>query len=366
MILPAIAVLAVLAMLTACTADIDEGAESYGAKAVTFTLQDNVTRSGYAGDMDDRFIRATGFGVFAYTGEADDAWDDAKSILSPDFMRNQHVTYDGTIGWTYAPLKYWSNDEDFTLTFFAYAPYVTAGDDGSGIVSLPTAETTGDPLIGYRTAVLASRSVDLTYGVSGDDGLPIMDMTKQGYNETVSFRFRHALTRVAATVRAEAKSTEPDWDAVRVVIESIELGTTGQRLYTEGKLNLRGNADGSPLWQDVANPVTDLTAQLDASMIYNNAGTTYMDQPIGVTKTKQSLFGKALDGTSDAQLLYIPGAVSDEPITVTVKYHVVGAASNEEYTATTSLATDTYSFVAGQVTTLNLVLPIPRCQGTGE
>ncbi len=356
MILP---VVALLAALTACTSDIEDGitprAES---KAVAFSVWDGMTRAGYPGEMDNRFIRATGFGVFAYAGDADNAWDDAKGSLVPDFMCNQHLTYDGTNEWTYAPMKYWGNEENFTLTFFAYAPYVSAADDGSGIVSLPTAETKGDPLIGYRTAALASRSVDLTYGVSSDDGLAFTDMTKHGYEDKLSFRFRHALTRIAATVRAEATGVAPDWATTRVVIESIELGGSGQQLYTEGKLNLRGNADGSPLWQDAAGPVTDLTAQLSASMIYNNSGTTYMDQPIGVTTVKQPLFGTALDGTSDAQLLYIPGAQSDEALTLTVKYHVVGLTTDNEYTATTSLAPETYRFVAGQVTTLNIVLPI--------
>ena len=68
-----------------------------------------------------------GFGIMGYyTGSK--AWDTAKGDVAPTFMYNQKVTWDATLNsgtgeWTYSPKKYWPNNTNDKVSFFAYAPY---------------------------------------------------------------------------------------------------------------------------------------------------------------------------------------------------------------------------------------------------
>ena len=63
----------------------------------------------------------THFGVFAYyTGTSN--WNSVKNSTAPNFMYNQEVAFDGT-SCTYSPLKYWPNNTNEKVTFWAYCPY---------------------------------------------------------------------------------------------------------------------------------------------------------------------------------------------------------------------------------------------------
>lgn len=72
-----------------------------------------------------------------------DAWylPDGKEELSqvPDFMRRQEMTYDGT-KWDYSPLKYWPNNNNDRLAFYAY--YLDGYNDNLVI-------SENDPVTGY-------------------------------------------------------------------------------------------------------------------------------------------------------------------------------------------------------------------------
>ena len=94
-------------------------------------------------------LQGGSFGVFAYHTEGDN-WTNyhfadydgegtppALTARIPNFMYNQHVTWDGEASaWTYSPMKYWPNgrtsaNESGTVTgsggmvsYFFYAPYV--------------------------------------------------------------------------------------------------------------------------------------------------------------------------------------------------------------------------------------------------
>jgi hypothetical protein len=129
------------------------------------------TRAAYTnGEFDKDALNENGFGIFAYQHRANisgatDIYKNIQSMLAPNFMYNQQITWDGTNKvWTYSPLLYWpnqtvqptgndqtgdSNEEEFAgtdaqtgnnaeapqldrVSFFAYAPYValtTAGSD---------------------------------------------------------------------------------------------------------------------------------------------------------------------------------------------------------------------------------------------
>lgn len=73
--------------------------------------------------------------------------------------------------------------------------------------------------------------------------------------------------------------------------------------------------------------------------------------------------GFGVDGTSDAELLYIPGASSADPLSLTVRYHVIernaGQALGYRSMSITKTVEPDAHFTAGTTTTLALHLQIP-------
>ena len=99
----------------------------------------------------------------------------------------QAVSCGDDLKWTYSPLKFWPNDNDVKVSFFAYAPYVASAPFNKtdalteaaqvspaedGILYIPAADAP-TPEIVYRMAVKPENVVDLMYGVDAD-GLPFL------------------------------------------------------------------------------------------------------------------------------------------------------------------------------------------------
>ncbi len=212
----------------------------------TYMGKVGATRAGATGPITtdaikttDGAIKLAGFGVFAiYTGTND--FDDVVD-RTPNFMWNQQVTSDGT-KWNYTPVKYWPNgntvadntangavgDGGGKVSFFAYAPYVAAGEDEPGITAISANTDKKNPFVSYRLTS-GEDFVDLLWGstngssettndtdqpgaavASTTDGTTItnliapvaaagktnINLTKQKINGTVNFLFKHALSKV--------------------------------------------------------------------------------------------------------------------------------------------------------------------------
>lgn len=131
-----------------------------------------------------------GFGVFAYlTGT-----EDFSEGSIPDFMYNQQVTWDKDNNiWTYTPLKYWPNEDDHKISFFAYAPYQSPEEvaEGENIISIPSNNVAGTPMIGFRLNSDYKKQIDLLY-----NGTPAINLIKPSIDTKVEFKFKHALSRV--------------------------------------------------------------------------------------------------------------------------------------------------------------------------
>lgn len=347
--------------LTACTSEDDvvqSATQQTPAKAVAFDVylphMSDVTRAtaGRTGTMTTTTLQASeakggGFGVFGYY--TDNA--DYSASATPNFMYNEKVLWNSTnLGWYYSPLKYWPNETNKDsqespayseaestpgsgvgtttdkLTFFAYAPYVSAVD-ATGITSISGNTDTGDALIGYKADLLdPNENVDLLWGVAPAGGLnytavnknqisiaegkPLVDMVKPDVNTSMKFLFQHALARIGVKVIAAIDQVAPGGKLdpnTKITIESVKLkGYFGE----SATLNLNNTIANTAKWQGTfngvalaagtaANGLTQKTIEISGNKIaehlrYKVSGGTYPTKKdeqdvVGVTTKKQDL-----------------------------------------------------------------------------
>ena len=375
------------------------GATASGAVAFSVSEVQAMSRAGFVGELNELFMHATGFGVYAYVTTDGNTWATGGSTKTPDFMLDEHVTYESTEGWVYRPLKYWPNQitEDIDrVSFFAYAPFVdidavayhdpdeamTAAADpaftGEGILSLPGETSTGAPKIAYSVAKRPAFSVDLMYGVAAEEasglqgavvseGMPFLDMTKMQTGDCLDYRFCHALTRLMAYADVIDNDDEPvDFLNTKLVISDIVL-SGGQVLYKRGVLNLQNTEANTPEWEGKAGVVGSMTDYMATTMRHTDEGkftnTYFAHQPLGVSTTEQSLFGLGVDGRTAAALMFIAGepsaATPREWPLLTVTYHVIRRDGSEPFGYTDTEVTrevklKNVEFEPGETTVLRL------------
>ncbi len=246
-----------------------------------------VSRAQHTGVMDFTQLETTGFGVYGYEGA--DAYDSGSSSFGL-FPPNTPVTFvtDGTApttsldipgSWKYTEessgLKPWNKDKKYT--FFAYAPYMSAGEGtyetDPGINAISTGS--GDPTISYTVATDPAESVDLLWGVRTDtkenSGLPWIDLQQGQTNSAVLFTFYHALCAlgVHAQVLVDQENRLTDFEdrshlgtigdpnGCKVTLKSITIrpaGTTSPEtaavpLHKSGVLNLNNTKAHKPNWK---------------------------------------------------------------------------------------------------------------------
>lgn len=158
------------------------GVPTRGVDMTTESMKDDPTDANKYG----------GFGIMGYfTGQ--NKFEDVKTDVTPSFMHNQMVQYKSG-AWTYTPVKYWPNREHDKISFFAYAPYEDAWQNGTkaGVtVSGPTVK--GIPYISFQLKPENSldRMVDLVVADQRD-----MEYTSENAGR-VSFTFEHTLSRIS-------------------------------------------------------------------------------------------------------------------------------------------------------------------------
>jgi len=292
-----------LLMMVSCTSEDTTASSSSGASAataVTFkpyigsgetraTYPADAGGNGIVGAIDNDRLKTTSFGVFAQYTE-NTAWGSYTKTTPFNFMWNQQVTWDSENGvWTYAPVKYWPNDNQPAdnqgaqgsqphsyLNFFAYAPYQkeetpatgfnkkdtdSNGDDkpdNDGIVAVSAnSDNVNASYIYYRTSNVkpfdVDESVDLLWASQQD--LWKTKPSGEGYVDgQVHLTFRHALSKLNILVRAMIDRTEElthdayptTLDAnTKVFIESATVNTP--TIYPEGKLMV-GLGGTDPYW----------------------------------------------------------------------------------------------------------------------
>lgn len=163
------------------------GTPTRGVDTDNTSIKDDPTDAGKYG----------GFGIMGYyTGSK--TWEEAKASTAPGFMHNQMVEWDATLnsntgGWTYSPVKYWPNNKNDKISFFAYAPFEDKWSSGDKTgVTVCDATTQGTPYIKFKMKEGNDlpKMVDLVVASATDK---TYDNSKNG----VTFNFEHTLSRIS-------------------------------------------------------------------------------------------------------------------------------------------------------------------------
>lgn len=188
------------------------------------------TEASRAAMVDKAKLAAGGFGVFAY-------YDETRT--APDFMNNTKVySTDGGTTWKYAPVKYWPNNPNDDVDFYAYAPY-----DATFSVANTSKLT-------YTVPQDVAQQKDLLWSHSDTK-----NRTKEG--GVVRFEFLHALSRIgfAAKARIEGDSPIDNTEKVVMTVKKIALTSVDDMnagsFYSQGILNLDNPGD-SPAWTSLS------------------------------------------------------------------------------------------------------------------
>lgn len=179
----------------------------------------------------------THFGVFAFyqpgvIGGASGEWS---SSCTPNFMYDQDVRYNGST-YSYSPIKYWPNNQENTISFWAYFPH-----DASGL-SFKTStgysysnSSTGVPVMQFN-AVTGKGLIDLM--LADFDNI---NQSKPTLGTSVNFTFRHLLSRVIFRFT----KTDDNDDNFTVLLRDVRI----TNIY-----NTADNANGS--WSSYSNQST--------------------------------------------------------------------------------------------------------------
>lgn len=132
-------------------------------------------------------------GVFSfYQGSA--KWDDITYHVA-SFMNNQKMvakTLNNTVNFTYSPIKYWPNNSDDKLSFFAYYPWNSFSNNSFGI-DIENINDENKMCVRFNVNDNPSEQIDLMLSDL------IKDMTYQNTNNNgkISFVFHHALSLIS-------------------------------------------------------------------------------------------------------------------------------------------------------------------------
>lgn len=194
-----------------------------------------------------------GFGIMAYyTGRK--TWEqmvtDNPTDLKPTFMFNQKVTYDNVNSvWTYSPVKYWPNDTQAKVSFFAYAPYESSETgDRVGIVTSKITDT-GTPKIAFslKPSDKLEEMVDLVVATAKD---------KSQTADAISFDFAHILSKIAFKAKLGADYAGLDGTESFIYITHMWIvGTTQTNslsiLTPKLEVNAKSKFYTKATWQDL-------------------------------------------------------------------------------------------------------------------
>ncbi len=362
----------------------------------TYVGRDAQTKGSVLDNTVETGLPKQGFGVFAYYTDDVHYNGTAGTGSKLNFMNNTHVTSNDGTTWTYSPLKYWPNETNDRLTFFAYAPYDDADDEAntsSGYDNIKFEVNNGDPIVEFTVNGTVKNQQDLVWSRTNNKDIiknPNVDVT-----EKVKFNFAHALARIGFTVKAitdEVTATVPNKldNQTFIVLKKVMLSsvagtgnnapTTGA-FYTSGELNLNNPSTvttaASALWTNCTGGQTftledaNFTTQtVNYPDEYSVPGYVLTENTSILTSGGNSTNKNGLNA-EDSYIMIIPQDLSSTGFYVYVEYDVVTIDDNLEHDL--SIVTNHISnkvsglnFGSGKAYTLNLQLGMTSVKVTAE
>lgn len=196
-------------VLSGCAGEGVEETSSSSSSEINFDAYLGRNASTRAGETNITFLKKSGFGVFARYNH-----DGTISSL----MDNERVTWNGN-RWGYTNTRYWPNQG--TVDFYAFAPYHKS-------VKLVNKPKSNDAYPTYIEFTSSKYSVDLVWAQK-----KITAPTSPTDN-TVKFKFQHALARLAFDITAK-----PELEENGAVINVKEVKLYG-RTENEGAFDVHG------------------------------------------------------------------------------------------------------------------------------
>ena len=236
--------------------------------------------------LDDAALKSEGFGVLAYYTQ-NSAWSAAASTATPNFMHNQKISWSTANSlWNYSPIKYWSNNTNDKVSFFAYAPFETSPTNGASKgIRLPANTATGTPSINFSINSSIANQVDLVYASAKDKN-----------REVVDFQFKHALSRIGFSAKTAAAYSEE--------IKVTNISVSG-KVYPSATFTFSDQSNNGS-WGSHATTV--------------NAGITYAPNNIALTTTAQQI------NAANQYIMIIPqNFAGTNKVTIGTTYTVNGA-----------------------------------------
>lgn len=306
-------------------------------------------------ETDDLQGGSVGFGVYAYyTGQQTwHAYKNNTTPLTPNFMNNTQVTYDGTSSWTYSPLKYWPNNTNDKVSFFAYAPYSTT-------TSQINAVTNG--VISFEVANTVTDQIDLTVATTNQ-----VDKVKTDLDQTVEFKFNHVLSRIDFTLQAAADQVATGGtinNGTTITLTKIVIGEADHTTVTDDNDKFYTNADYSIFENSWSNKTGMQAFTLTTANFAANQNVLNWTSDGNVKKT-------LIAANGDDYIMVIPAEITNLPIYVEYTVFTEGknAAGQDDNSTVYNKITkvlDKVNFEQGKSYTFNLVLGMSTVELTAE
>ncbi len=300
----------------------------------TYVGRDAQTRASVFETAD---MKTAGFGVYAYY-TAQSTWADYTLKNTPNFMNNTKVTWNsGTSKWEYTPVKYWPNNPNDKVSFFAYAPW-QENTASSNITLNPGAAS-----LDFKVPNDVTKQTDLTWSSS-----ECMDETKQSINDQVEFLFKHALARIDFTLQAAVDQTAAGGtiaEGTTITLNKIVLGTETNGFYTNGTLDL---TKATATWFG-----SSLTGRQAFTLVTDN----FVPNSYVLDKAHNAQ-ANLIDANGDDYIMIIPQKKDNLSVYVEYTVKTVSNDGNDNSTIENKITTSISSidFQAGKAYTLNLVL----------
>ncbi len=301
---------------SSCSQDETISENPANKQAISFT-----TYSGKAAEMrgtimDNDVLHTEHFGVTAfYTGTT--AWT-SWTTVAPNFMYNQEIKYVSS-AWEYSPIKYWPTMDNEKVSFFAYAPYATDGDEHG--IKLE-ANTVGKTSLTFTVNDDVDKMVDFVAAVAIDQE---QNDQYDGGRSAVNFNLQHELTRLAFTVQLDEDLAEVA--NTNVVLKKVTLAES-DNYYASATYNWSNENGKRGAWINPVKKVggydfvTSFNTNKDAGATI--CGKTYADATLALTTTEKISLLKEPTGKKEYFFLIpVDGGIAEKSTPVTFEYDIV-------------------------------------------